>query len=106
TESTKRDLAQAHIIRGPRALAAIMDSPTSNDRHKVDAIKALNAIADPGPEAAMEQEKIFIRIDLSADTKDPKDILTFEATVPPKLNPPIDDWDAPKKKDDDGGNNF
>jgi len=104
--ATKRELAQAHIIRGPGALAAIMDSPTSNDRHKVDAIKALNAIADPGPEAAMEQEKIFIRIDLSADTKDPKDVLTFEATVPPKLNPPIDDWDAPKKKDDGGDNDF
>ena len=112
--ATKRELAQQHIVRGPGALAAIMDSPTSNDRHKVDAIKALNAIADPGPEAAAGEEKIYIRIDLSADTKDPKDVLTFEAAVPPKLNPPIDDWDTPKqlentlprKRDDDGGNNF
>src|SRR5262249_50601349 len=42
--ATKRELAQAHIIRGPAVLASIMDSPKSNDRHKVDAIKTLNAI--------------------------------------------------------------
>jgi len=111
--ATKRELAQQHIVRGPGALATIMDSPKSNDRHKVDAIKALNAIADPGPEAAAEQERIIIRIDLSADTKDPKDVLTFEAAVPPKPSP-IDSWETarqlentpPRRRDDDRDNDF
>ena len=112
--ATKRELAQHHVIRGPSVLAGIMDDPKANARHRVDSIKALDAIADPGPEAAAEQERIVIRIDLSADTKDPKDVLEFEATVPPKPNPPIDSWDAPKqlenvpfkRKDDDGDNDF
>src|SRR5262249_22947142 len=77
--ATKRELAQQHIIRGPTVLASIMDDPRANARHRVDSIKALNAIADPGPEAAAAQERIFIRIDMSADTKDPKDVLTIEA---------------------------
>src|SRR5215471_11122000 len=94
--ATKRELAQQHIVRGPNVLASIMDDTKANARHRVDSIKALNAIADPGPEAAAAQERIFIRIDLSADTKDPKDVLTFEAAVPPKPNP-IDSWDTPKQ---------
>ena len=68
-----------------------MDSPTSNDRHKVDAVKALNSLADPGPEAAVGEEKVIIRIDLSADTKDPKDVLTFEATARPGTPKQIED---------------
>src|SRR5262249_53149858 len=52
--TAKRELAQAHIIRGPNVLATIMDDPKANARHRVDSIKALNAIADPGPEAAAE----------------------------------------------------
>src|SRR5215471_12797407 len=49
--ATKRELAQAHVIRGPTVLASIMDDPRANARHRVDSVKTLNAIADPGPEA-------------------------------------------------------
>src|SRR5262249_16782450 len=58
----KRELAQTHVIRGPNVLATIMDDPRANARHRVDSIKALNAIADPGPETAAEQDRVFIRI--------------------------------------------
>jgi len=78
--ATKREAAQLHIIRGPAVLATIMDDPRQSARHRVDSIKTLNAIADPGPEAAAEQQ-VFIRIDLSRDSGDPKDVLTFEATA-------------------------
>jgi len=88
--ATKRELAQQHIIRGPGVLATIMDDPKANARHRVDSIKALNAIADPGPEAATDQERVIIRIDLSADTKDPKDVLTIEATPRPSTPKQID----------------
>ena len=93
--ATKRELAQQHIIRGPNVLATIMDDPKANARHRVDSVKALNAIADPGPEAAAEQEKIYIRIDLSADTKDPKDVLTIEATPRPSTPKQIEDSERP-----------
>src|SRR5262249_25464684 len=94
--ATKRELAQQHIIRGPNVLATIMDDPRQSAHHRVDSVKALNAIADPGPQAAAEQERIFIRIDMSADTKDPKDVVTIEAAVQPKPSP-IDSWDTPKQ---------
>jgi hypothetical protein len=89
--ATKRELAQQHIIRGPGVLASIMDDPAASARHRVDSIKALNAIADPGSQAAIEQERVFIRIDLSADTKDPKDVLTFEAATRPSTPKQIED---------------
>jgi hypothetical protein len=88
--SAKREKAQQYIVRGPDVLAAIMDDPRANHRHKVDAIKTLDAIADPGPEAAAEQEKIYIRIDLSADLRaagkepNPGDVITIEAEPRPK----------------------
>src|SRR5215472_6968938 len=98
--ATKRELAQQHIIRGPNVLATIMDDPKANARHRVDSIKALNAIADPGPQAAAEQERIFIKIDLSADTKDPKDVLTFEATARPSTPKQIEDDHSEQPSDD------
>src|SRR5262249_21574119 len=118
--ATKRELAQQHIIRGPGVLASIMDDPRANARHRVDSIKALDAIADPGPEAAAEQERIVIRIDLGADLRakgqepDPADVVIIDAGVPkPK---PIDSWDtfkqlgqenaSPKRRDDDRDNDF
>ena len=113
--TVKRELAQTHVVRAPNVLASIMDDTRASPRHRVDSIKTLNAIADPGPEAAAEQERIFIRIDLSADTKDPKDVLIVEAAVPPKPKP-IDSWDAPRqleqenasvrRRDDDRDNDF
>jgi len=89
--ATKRELAQQHIVRGPNVLASIMDDTKANARSRVDSIKALDALADPGPEAAAAQERIFIRIDMSADTKDPKDVVTIEATPRPGTPKQIED---------------
>ena len=103
--ATKRELAQQHVVRGPGVLASIMDDPRANARHRVDSIKTLNAIADPGPEAAVEQERIIIKIDLSADTKAkgleprPDDILIYD--VPARPNPPQEL--LPPRKDDGNG---
>src|SRR5215475_9215234 len=95
--ATKRELAQAHIIRGPNVLATIMDDPKANARHRVDSIKALNAIADPGPQAAVGEEKVVIRIDMGADLRakgqapNPGDIVTIEATARPSIPKQIED---------------
>ena len=87
-------------------LAEIMDNPKANHRHKVDAIKTLDAIADPGPEAAAEQEKIYIRIDLSADLRaagkepNPGDVITIEAEPRPKTPKQIE-GDHSERPDND-----
>jgi len=80
-------------------LATIMDDPKANARHRVDSIKALNAIADPGPEAATGEEKVIISINLGADLRakgqdpDPGDIITIEATPRPKqIEDSDDEW--------------
>src|SRR5262249_1074714 len=100
----KRELAQTHVIRGPGVLASIMDDPRASARHRVDSIKALNAIADPGPEGAVEEEKVIIRIDMGADLRakgqepNPGDVVTIEATARPSTpkqiedNEPDDEW--------------
>src|SRR5262249_6644575 len=119
--AAKRELAQTHVVRGPNVLASIMDDPRANARHGVDSVEALNAIADPGPQAAMGEEKVIIRIDLGSDTRakgqesNPADVIEIEASVQPKPNP-IDSWDTPKqleqentslrRRDDDRDNDF
>jgi hypothetical protein len=81
-----------------------MDDPQANARSRVDSIKALDALADPGPQhAAAEQDRITIRIDLGGDTRakglesNPADILIYEATVRPNTPQEL----PPPRKDDD-----
>ena len=83
-----------------------MDDAKANARHRVDSIKALNAIADPGPEAAADQERVIITINLGSDTRakgqepDPADVITIEATPRPGTpkrieadhSEPSDEW--------------
>jgi hypothetical protein len=90
----KREKAQNFVTSAPDVLNGIMSNPKESARHRIDASKALNGLADPGPEAAAETEKVYITINLSADTKNPKDILTIEATPrhnPNQLSPPTKD---------------
>ena len=59
-----------------------MDDPNANPRHRVDSVKALDTLADPGPQTTLPAEKFIITIDLTGDSKlkDPRDILTIDAT--------------------------
>src|SRR5262245_35808530 len=97
--AAKRERAQQHIVRGVDVLSKIMDDPMANARSRVDSIKALDALADPGPQhAAAEQDRIIIRIDLGADTRakglesNPADVLIIDTAVrpntPQELPPP------------------
>jgi len=103
----KRELAQGHIIRGVGVLATIMDDVKANNKHRLESVRALDAIADPGPQHdTAQQDKITITIDLGADVRQqgmkssPDNVLTIEA-VPrsgPKQiehdhsEPPSDEW--------------
>jgi hypothetical protein len=88
----KRELAQKHIIKAPDILEKIMSDDSANARHRVDSIKALDALADPGPQVAPPADRFYIRIDLTGDSKlkNPGDILTIDAT--PLKTPTEDDW--------------
>jgi hypothetical protein len=104
--AAKRERAQQHIVRGVDVLSKIMDDPQANARHRVDSIKALDALADPGPQrAAAEQDRIIIRIDLGADTRakglesNPADILIYEAAIRPNTPQEL----PPPRKDDGNG---
>ena len=86
--SAKREKAQLHIVRAPDVLEKIMSDESQNSRHRVDAVKALDSLADNGPRAAPDADRFIIRIDLTADAKlkgiepNPNDIITFETTLP------------------------
>jgi hypothetical protein len=66
--STKRELAQLHVVRGPAVLATIMDDPATHAKHKIDSIKALDQLATPpGQAGGADSSRFVIRIDLTAD---------------------------------------
>jgi len=65
--ATKRELAQKYMVSAPDVLNNIMNDPEANHRHVVDAIKTMDALADPGPQhAPTSAERFVIRIDLTA----------------------------------------
>jgi len=66
--ATKRELAQNHIVKGPSILNEIMSDPKQSARHRVDSIKALDAIADPGSQASHdEMDRVIVTINLGGD---------------------------------------
>jgi len=92
--SFKREKAQQLIVKGPDVLDSIMMDTKASPKHKVDAIKTLDALADPGAQAAHnDSDRIVIKIDLGSDvrasggTPTQADILTFEASVRPSPDP-------------------
>ena len=63
----KRELAQKHVVKAPEVLNDIMLDPAANNRHKVDAIKVLDQLADNGAQAAAESSRFLITINLGTD---------------------------------------
>jgi hypothetical protein len=94
----KRERAQQLITKAPNVLDTIMSNPTANERHRIDAAKALDSLADPGPQNTLPMDKFVIRIDLTADAKlrsaepDPADIITIETARPATIADKKDDW--------------
>ena len=107
TGAARRELAQNHIVRGPQILNDIATNPRSNDRHKIDAIRALDGLADPGPQRATADE-VHVVINLGGD------VLRFGGSIKPTFDTGkiIDSTPSPvpgfvieaTKKDDGGGN--
>jgi hypothetical protein len=65
---TKRELAQKHIVKGPAILESIMSDDKASPRHRVDAIKVLDAIASPPQQqAGPDSSRFIISIFLGTD---------------------------------------
>ena len=65
--ATKRERAQIEIIDAPPILGTIMRSPDANARRVIDSVKALDALASAGAEAAAAGARFEITINLGAD---------------------------------------
>jgi hypothetical protein len=73
--STKRELAQKHIVRGPTVLSEIMDDVSASPRHRVDAVKTLDTLAANGPQNAPPMDRFIIQINLG------EDVLRFNKSI-------------------------
>jgi hypothetical protein len=67
--ATKRERAQIEIVDGPPILGKIMRDPNVNERHRIDSIKALDALASTGAEGAAAGARFEITINLGSDTE-------------------------------------
>jgi hypothetical protein len=97
--AAKREKAQQLVVKAPDILSGIMTDPAQSARHRVDAIKTLDAFADSGPKDGPAAAEFFlIRIDLSGSDGNPTEI--FEKTVTwtkPTSEPWPDAGSAPKE---------
>jgi len=92
----KREKAQQHVVAAPDILNGIMSDPKQSAKHRIDSAKALDSLTG-NPAEVEQQDRIVIRIDLSADTKDPKDVLVFEASPRPNPNNIIEGTTHPQQ---------
>jgi hypothetical protein len=67
TGATKRERAQIEIVDAPPILGGIMRDPNANERHRIDSIKTLDALASTGAEAEAAGARFEITINLGAD---------------------------------------
>jgi hypothetical protein len=65
--STKREIAQKHIVRGPEILNSIASDVSASPRHRVDALKTLDGMAATTPESAPMSDRFIISIILNSD---------------------------------------
>src|SRR4029077_14830084 len=63
--ATKRERAQIEIVDAPPILGGIMRDPNANERHRIDSIKTLDALASTGAEAAAAGARFEISIILN-----------------------------------------
>jgi hypothetical protein len=110
----KREKAQGHMIRGVDVLNTIASDPAANNKHKIDAIRTMDAIASPpAAVAAADAARFVIQIDLSADGSNVVERFSKSITAlkPNEVDPDDPDTDnmmlaaiAARKPDGNDGN--
>ena len=87
--SSKRELAQKHIVRGPDILNGIASDVSASPRHRVDALRTLDGMAANSPSAAAGQsDRYVIQINIG-DTS-----LVFDKPITPTNVHDIDPTDT------------
>ena len=82
--SSKREKAQQLVVKTPAILDSIASDPAASPRHRVDAIKTLDAFAANGPESTPAADRFVISIILNSD------VLHFDKSIAPTTNDPRD----------------
>src|SRR5262245_39521187 len=106
--SFKRERSQELITKAPDVLGKILLDEKASPKHRIDASKTLDAFAANGPEAAPEQDRFIIRIDLTAGGGE---VVEFNKAVRPNdpsdldpVNGPLPGFMITARKDgNDGG---
>jgi len=75
--SFKRERSQQLVTKAPDVLDTIMTDTKTSPKHKVDAIKTLDVLAANGPQAAQEEDRVIVTINLGSD------VLRFDKAVKP-----------------------
>ena len=79
TGASKRERAQQLVMKAPNILDSIMSDTAASPRHRVDAIKTLDAFASNGPETAPASDRFQIIINLGSNT-------WFDKSIAPDAN--------------------
>jgi len=103
--ATKRELAQLHVTKAPAVLDKILSDEHASPKHRIDAAKTLDDLAGFAPQAGPEQDRVIIRIDLTAGGGE---VLEFDKSIRPnptdkanvidaipQARPPISDQQEP-----------
>jgi hypothetical protein len=104
--STKRECAQVEVIDAAPILGKIMRDPDANEKHRIDSIKTLDALAANGPESVPAADRFIISINISGDGSS-TDVLHFNKSRAIDANDVNPDELIPfssfKKEDGDSG---
>jgi hypothetical protein len=98
--STKRELAQKHIVRGPDILNTIMSDVSASPRHRVDAIKTLDSFTGNGAEAAQAADRFTIIITMNDHVEKYDKSISINANDVDPYNPQEKLTAIEQKKDD------
>src|SRR5215831_10517597 len=77
--TAKREKAQQHVVRAPDVLEKILTDEKASPKHRIDAAKTLDDLAEGGPRAVHDDsDRVIITINLGGDEK-----LVFNKSVKP-----------------------
>lgn len=102
--SFKRERSQQLVTKAPDVLSGLLLNEKNSPKHRIDAAKVLDAMADPGSQNSHnDSERVLVTITLSADEK-----LTFGGSVKPTPNDTktidaVPGFMIPAKETNDGG---
>jgi hypothetical protein len=98
----KRERAQMEVVDAPPILAKILKDPAANERHRIDAAKALDVFAGGQQPAQMTSERFVININLGAN-----EVIHFNKSITPGIDDNgnvIEQKPLPMIEEDDSAN--